>query len=188
MGEKSDKHNNENRPIIPNHIPQHLEGEIEVKPNMIEHLQRFIVFWQTEPNSGKRDEIKGDKNLPEMDNPPTAILIRRNSFPIIVNHQSRSIHHSPNHEVLSRTMPESTNNHCDQEIEIPVHVFFEIRTYQNPNNVERHEPEINENEFVPPRNEGEKHKYDQCHDVRSNTSFLISSEWNIQVTPQPRSE
>ena len=101
MGKESDKHHNENRAIIPDYIPQHLEGEIEVKPNMIEHLQRFIIFWQTEPNSGKRDEIKGDKDFPEMDNPPTAILIRRNSFPIIVNHQSGSIHHSPNHEVLS---------------------------------------------------------------------------------------
>ena len=79
-------------------------------------------------------------------------------------------------------MPESTNDHGDQEIEIAVHVFFEIRTYQNPNNVERHEPEIDENEFVPPRNKGEKHEYDQCHDVCSYTSFLISSEWNIQVT------
>ncbi|MNE37007.1 hypothetical protein D3C80_1308450 [compost metagenome] len=131
MNEKAQKHDQKRLIISARKRLEALPIEVEMIENPIQHIIRSAFCFQAEPDAGKGDEVEGDQDFPEMNDPPGTFFIRRNLFPVIVDHQSQSVHCSPDNEILRSTVPQSTQNHGDQQVQIAVHKHFHFRTDQD---------------------------------------------------------
>ena len=100
------KHNQAEYPLeIGPYFPPYCGRTIKMCSYNTQKLQWLVWLGQAKPNARKGDKSKGQKDAPTTNEPQSTLLIWTDAFPVIIQDQSSTIHGTPNHKILARTMP-----------------------------------------------------------------------------------
>lgn len=116
VGHKSEQHDQKNQLVAPQHL--WCNSEIQVMRQLKQHGIDPVHIIRPEPDPGKGDKIKGDEDLPDVNENILLVLVGAYLLPQLINDQTYTVQPAPDDKLHVGPVPQTSQQHRDHQVNV----------------------------------------------------------------------